>query len=409
MTRSPLLVLLPLLIFAALGVRDLFVGALPDLFIYRGGASLGWSGESPYSPKISAMVAAQWPEDESLIRNCGFFLPPQAIVLFGPFAALPWLAAKTLYLILTLAAIAACWYGLTLIFHTPPRTGWPPLSSVPWPLVWFVTLHLVTIMTFQAGQTTLLVTAAIVLGQLAHERGWPILSGLFWAAAFIKPHVALPLLPLAIYLGGWKRGALIIAWLGVLNLAGCLLAAGTPRFAFDYLDYLRDAHKAVEYNRIGWNPQITGWNRLWFSLSQREIELNTVLTLASYAVFAALFTLRCAAARRRPTAAWVVAVAATASVFCCQVLAYESFLLVLAVPLILEMFNRNQRILASFLCLLLVAHMLPLQIMIALGELFGVESTAFQVITSYRSWLVAELALLLLVFPNWAASEPAGS
>jgi len=277
---------------------------------------------------------------------------------------------------------------------------------VPPLLAWIVTLHLIATMTFMAGQTTILAAAAIVLGQLAFERGRPTLAGFLWAAAFVKPHIALPLLPLAFLLGSWKRGAMLVAWLGVLNLSGCLLAAGTPLFAFDYLDYLRDAHKQVEYNRVGWNYQITSWNRLWYSLSHREIELTTPLTLAGYLTFGAMFALRCALARQRPSPAWLMAVAVTAAVCCCQVLAYELFLLVLVVPLNLELLDANRKKLAWTLAGLLTAHLMPLEIMMEWAKYYHEESTPHLVITSYRSWLVAvQVAVLLCVPPDASAKN----
>lgn len=380
--RPALIYFLPMMLFGIITVPEVLHGRLVDLYIYRGGAELGWRGESPYSSKISEQVAAKWPEDESLIRNCGFFLPPQAIVLFGPFAAVPWPVAKILYTLLTLLALAACWYGLAIAFRDPPRLNWPPIGSLPWLLPWLICLHLITIMTYKAGQTTLLTAAAITLGQLAHERGRPWLGGLLWACAFVKPHIALPLLVLAGLFDGGKRAIILVAWLAALNIMGCLLAGGSPLFALDYLHFLESAHKQVEYNRVGWNFQITSWNRCWWTLSGQAIEMNLPLTLVGYGVFALVALVRCGF--RRPSKAWLLAVAMTAAVFCSQVLAYESFLLVLCVPFILESLEQGRKVTAYVIVGLLVAHMLPLELMGALG------------FPSYRCWLVAALAGTLL-------------
>src|SRR5207244_2160300 len=151
----------------------------------------------------------------NLVANCGFFLPPQAIVLFGPFAALPWASAKLVYVILCLASVVLCWYGLTLAFRNRPA---PPLAKVTLLLPWLIIMHPVMLLTFAVGQTTILAAVAIVAGHILHERKCPILAAFFWACAFVKPHIALPLIPLAIYLSGWRRGAGIVAWVAVLNL-----------------------------------------------------------------------------------------------------------------------------------------------------------------------------------------------
>ena len=182
---------------------------MPDLFIYRAGASLGWRGESPYSSRISEQVKLQFPDDPNpeipkLSENCGFFLPPQAIVLLGPFAALPWATAKLLYAVLSLISVVLCWYGLTFAFRNVEA---PLLEKVPLLLPWLIAIHPVLWIGFAVGQTTVLTAGAIIAGQLFHEKKWPILARFFWSFAFVKPHVALPLIPLAIYLSGWKPQA----------------------------------------------------------------------------------------------------------------------------------------------------------------------------------------------------------
>ena len=45
-------------------------------------------------------VAAQYPDDENLIANCGYFLPPMAVLVFAPFAPVPWPVAKLVYAVI---------------------------------------------------------------------------------------------------------------------------------------------------------------------------------------------------------------------------------------------------------------------------------------------------------------------
>ena len=81
-----------------------------DLFIYRAGASLPLRGLSPYDAEaLRADVAGQYSGSPQLIANCGFFLTPQAVAVFTPFAFLPWDAAR------------AAWTGLS--FAVPLKVG----------------------------------------------------------------------------------------------------------------------------------------------------------------------------------------------------------------------------------------------------------------------------------------------
>src|SRR5205823_4034839 len=112
------------------------------------------------------------------------------------------------------------------------------------------------------AQTPLLAVGCVILGQWCFDRRRPWLGTLLWAVPFIKPHIALPLLPLAWYAGGWKRAAGLVAGLVALNVAGAVVAGGSPDFVRDYLGYVRGAHKEIPFNRAELNPEITSWNRL---------------------------------------------------------------------------------------------------------------------------------------------------
>jgi len=390
----PLLILLPNVFFALyVAYRIIAIDGLPDLYIYRAGSSLGWQGQSPYSDKITDEVRTKYPENADLIKNCGYFLPPQAIVLGGPFAALPWSVAQVMYGILCIAGSFVCWYGLTFAFRNRPA---PSLQDVPPVLPWLFMLHHVVWATFAVGQTTIIMVAAIVLGQIFHERRWPVLGAFLWAGAFIKPHLALPLIPLAFYLSGWKRGAFVIGWLIVLNLAGCLLAGSSPLFAFEYLDHLAGNHKKIEFNRVDLNPQITSWNRLLVVAKGPVIELDLKLTLAGYAVMAMLVVARCTLARRWPSKTWLLAIAAVAMIFCCQVLAYESLLLVLVLPHLFENYAKGHKVDATVFAIAFVVLMVPLDPMSNLGLEF------------YRPLVTALMAIWLLVRPGFVEKSMNG-
>lgn len=304
-----------------------------DLFIYRAGAVIGLDGRSPYdNATLRELVVVQYPDDPMLANNLGFFLPPHAIVLFAPFALMPWVVAKYTFATLTivLTALTARRLG---VFGSSLTPAW--LEPV---FVFVVLLSPIVVTGMIVGQTSALAFACVVLGEVAYRAGWKRLAGLLWAVPFVKPHLALPLLPLAWYLGGWRRAAELALWLVGLNLVGCLLSTGSPLLIRDYLDYLTTGHTAVVFNRVETNPHITSWNRLIVAAGGPAIELTAVGVLAGYAVWAVAVLLRVRIARNRPTTAWAVAVAFAAAPVCCQVMGYELTVLALVVPHVLDLF-----------------------------------------------------------------------
>jgi hypothetical protein len=363
-----------------------------DFFIYRAGALLGLRGGSPYDQHaLRELVRGQYPGDDKLVENCGFFLAPQAVAVFGPFAALPWPAAKAAWSLLSFGLAGLAVWKLTAFCASPEWSR----RFVPLVAAAFL-LNPIVLTGMPVGQTSLLFFACIVLGESAHQAGWRRLAGLLWAVPFCKPHLALPLVPLAWYLGGWRRAVELVAWVGALNLLGGLLSAGSPLLLKDYLDHLSNAHKAVIFNRVGLNFQITSWNRLLFGWTGVEIDLSAVSTLLGYAVWAVLVLGRVLLAKERPTAAWATAVAAVGALLCCQVLAYELVLLGLVVPQVLDLAAAGRRGLVLVFLALFGLASVPFEVIAALGEggRFGAWEGA---VTSHRSLSVALLAAALLV------------
>jgi hypothetical protein len=358
-SRSLLILMLPLALIAGLMIPETIADGMPDLFIYRAGARLGWQQQSPYGPGIAVAVAEQWPERTELRDNCGFFLPPMAIVIFGPFAAVDWITAKWLYFFASLVGLFVITSLASHVFRVESVMGWPSLTRTPWPVVWIIALHLLTTMTIVAGQTSLLAAAAILLGQWCHERGRVIMGALFWSMAFMKPHVALPLIPLAYAISGWRRMSWLIVWLVIVNVAASILVTGSLRLLFDYLSYVQSSHQTVAFNRIDWNPQITSWNRLLSSLKIATINLNLLSTLAGYGVIAIVISARMAISVSRPSSAWLAAVAAASAGVACQVMPYEHMMLVMAVPYVMECWPTRRRW-AIAVALFPVLQMIPM-------------------------------------------------
>ena len=378
-------------LFAA--ARGLIGNDLPDLFIYRAGAALGLRGESPYDlARVRELVAAQFPDPHpgptSLVANCGFFLPPAAVVLFAPFAVLPWTGAKLHWAILTsLAGWAVA--RLPGLFRRPGDT---PPSLVGRLLPFVLLFNPLTAAVLVVGQTSLIATGCVALGLMAFARRWPVVGTLLWAVPFVKPHLALPLLALAWFLGGWKRAAGLLAVVAGLNLAGAaLIGPSPPAVIRDYLDFLPLARSEVLYNRAELNPQITSWNRAVYAAGGPLVELTAATTLAGYAVWFGLVLLRCW--RGRPSPTWATAAAAVGGLLCCQVLGYELIGLVLVVPWVRDLFADGWRVRGWLAVGLLAGQLLPAE-MVGPARPFGVA-------------LLAALVLIGPVRPA-AARSPGG-
>lgn len=391
MTNGPaLLAALLLGAFALAQARN--PARFPDFFIYRLGSELAVRDESPYDlAKVRARVAEQFPDPDptpaSFVNNCGYFLPPQAVVLFAPFAALPLGAAKVAWaLVCAASGFAVARVPLLKFGGGPPLTG-PPLVAQLLPLL--LLLNFLTIGVVIVGQTALACAGAVVAGVWCFKRGgaWNVLACALWAVPFVKPHVALPLVPLAWFLFGWARAAGVVAWVVALNLLGATLAGGSPLFVREYLDYLSEAHRAVLFNRAELNPEMTSWNRLLFALTGALIEQTALVAALSFGAWFALLAARCAVARVRPSGEWALAACAAGAVVCPQVLGYEALALVLVVPWAREQFAHGHRLGGALVVAALAVQALSFQMLEPLG------------VTLHRPLSAALVALAVLCGP----------
>src|SRR5205823_2963222 len=151
-----------------------------------------------------------------------------------------------------------------------------------------------TLAVIELGQTSLLFVGCAAGGLWCFERKRGAAGVALWSVCFVKPHLALPLLPLAWYLGGWKRAAALLGVVAALNLIGATVVGGSPLFLRDFLVYLGSTHKAVVFNRAELNPEITSWNRLLYALTEPVaggrflVELSATTTVAGFAGWFAL-------------------------------------------------------------------------------------------------------------------------
>lgn len=360
-----------LLVFAFGVFQALAANIAPDLFIYRVGSQLGLRAENPYdTAPVRAAVVEQFPELNTgpapLGENSGFFLPPGAVVAFAPLAVLPWPDAKLLWAAFNGLAASAVGRAVTL-FRPANQPRGPELVRLLVPFL--LVLNFLTLAVVMVGQTPVVATGCVAAGLVAFGRGWNLAGAVLWALPFVKPHVALPLVPLAWYLGGWKRAAGVLLVVAGMTLLGALFVGGTPLFLLDYLKQAGAGHQTVAFNRAEMAYEMTSWNRLLYVASGERVlvEQSASTMLLSYAVGFGLVLLRCLAARTRPSETWALAMAAALAVVCPQVLAYELVGLALAVPWVRDLFASGRRGWGLTAVLLLGVQLVPFPTMQALG------------------------------------------
>lgn len=314
-----------------------------DFFIYRLGAELAARGESPYSlAAIRSHVAGHFPGEgaKDFVNNCGYFLPPLAVVLYLPFAMLPWGAAKVAW---ALTNALAAYFIARLPLQLRAEDAPAPRVFL-WAVVPFVLLlnPITPVVVFPVGQTTVVLVGCVAAGLLAFERVRPNLGAAVWAVAFVKPHLALPLVPLAWYLGGVRPALLLVGLVAALNLLGATIIGGSPLILREYVEFLPQARDTVSYNRAEINPAFGSWNRLLFVAGGPLIELGLATTVAGYLVWYGLLVGRCAIRGERPSSSWAIAATAAGAVLCSQVLVYERLVLLLAVPWVRDLFESGR-------------------------------------------------------------------
>jgi hypothetical protein len=394
---SKLLLVAGLIVYALLSYRSLAHNNQRDFFIYRLGTRLALAGDSPYdAAKLRQETAEVFPAtpDDTFAENCGFFLTPQAIAIFYPFASADWDIAQSMWF-LTLSLCATLSGTLAFTFgrrEDRQGVGWAIIAVV-------VLLNPITQPSLVVGQTTLLVVGCLALGQYAFETDCPRLGCFLWAIPFFKPHLMPLFFILAVLLGGWKRAAGIGLFVVGLHLLGGLLATGAIRGAIalnrDYLDYVGAAHKAVVYNLVEENYQIPSWNRLLFVLGGPALNLRVPMILAGDALWVAMLAIRLRG--RLPGPAFLVAAAAVGTLTFTQVLAYEMLLLAFLAPLILQLFDAGRRGDAWTLIAFLVFLLVPLTTMDHLANAMNlpVDSRLRLIMLSHKCAGMTALAIWL--------------
>lgn len=360
-----------------------------DLFIYRAGATLPLRGLSPYDVEaLRADVAGQYPGSPQLIANCGFFLTPHAVAVFTPFAVLPWDAARIAWTSLSFAVLVA---GLWWLPVPAGRAWWGPVLAV------VALADPLLPMVSSLGQTTTLMAGVLLLGYAAIVRGWKVTGALAWSVLFMKPHIALPLVPLAFALGGRRCGLALIAAVVAGNVLGLALSPDPLGLPLEYLRHVAGGHKLVNYNRVESNPQLTSWNNALLAGGGPLVELGIGATLAGYAVVAVVGATRCRGVK--PDPAWLLAVGVAAVPVCCQVWAYELVLVVAVLPLVAARWPGTPWWQLAVLGGFWVLKSVPVETGNALAAAVG-PGRVEQLVQAYRSFAALGILGVVLTLPS---------
>jgi len=396
-TRLRLLAL-GLLAYVVIMTLSLIKNDQLDFYIYRLGAVIALEGRSPYDTElIHSIVRERYPpeDEDSFANNCGFFLTPQAIVIFAPFAILPWIPAEIAWTILLSLCGLACGTLAYTFGRDPTKRG----DGASW-IALAVLLNPVTLPALVVGQTGLFLVGCLAAGQYCFEANRPRYGCFLWALIFFKPHLTLPFLLLAGILGGWRRVLGILLFTGLLHLFGGFIVRGTlggsVLFLREYLDYLGSAHKAVKFNLVAENFQILSWNRLLVAMGGPAIDLKVSMTIAGFAFWAVLAFLRSWKQKLDP--AWLLAMTAVGTLCFAQVIAYEMIVLALLAPWIVQAFDRNERASAWIVVGLLLFLLIPLQVLDQLANMLQLDegSRGRTILKSHRCFAIVFLAIYLL-------------
>ena len=170
-------------------------------------------GLSPYDERVSLAtqeIIYGRPADIARGEDLNIFVYPMySMIFFGPFGALDYLAARTLWMtVLEVAAIALTLISLKL-------SGWklsPPGLAVQllFSLLWYPGVRTLILGQY-SGINALLIVAAIFMVQQKHD----ILAGVLLALSLSKPQMSFLIIPFTLLWGfSTKRWRLVKSFLG---------------------------------------------------------------------------------------------------------------------------------------------------------------------------------------------------
>ncbi|MEQ9358322.1 glycosyltransferase family 87 protein [Coleofasciculus chthonoplastes] len=211
-------------------------------YLYVAGLSW-WEGSNAYDPNVGSRLGA----NQSL---GSFFYPPQIAPLCLLLSAFPWTQAKvvmTLFNIFSAGVLA--FFSLLLVKQPQVKQLRVPGASARWFIPAVVIANPFTLNIIVLGQTTLIVSAALVSGWYYAYRDKWVLSGVLIAIATIKPQLSMLVILWLLLERRWR----ILAVATVTTLIFCLvpMAVSGPIDVFFHWFATLGKHKTIFANVLG--------------------------------------------------------------------------------------------------------------------------------------------------------------
>lgn len=223
---------------------DSFPWKRTDLLPIYVGTGIALHRHDPYSASVVQTIDQQYyghtlSAGEAIARdNMGFAYPLPIVLLFAPFAALPWKTACSLYFLLSLLStilIAMIWPRVLGIRLPRPSLAILLLATLAcWPTLWALRLE----------NIVLSVSASVALGLYALQRDHRVAAGILVSLSSLKPQVSLLLV---VWLILWAISTRQRRFLASFTATSLLLLAGSfallPRWISDWQEGL------IQYQR----------------------------------------------------------------------------------------------------------------------------------------------------------------
>lgn len=239
-----------LLVVAIMGFNQHF----DTKYLYVAGLAW-WEGLNAYDPEVASRLGANQSAG-------GFFYPPQIAPLCLMLAAFPWTQAKVVMTLLNVICAGVLAFFCVLLVKQPKLKSLKVPGSGLW---WFIpAIVLGNPFTFQVimlGQTTLVVTTALVSGWYYAYRDKWMLSGVLIAISTIKPQLSLLVILWLLLERRWR----ILAVAAVTTLIFCLVPmviTGPIDVFFHWFASLGE-HKNVFANVLGFPAVFSIQNLLY--------------------------------------------------------------------------------------------------------------------------------------------------
>ncbi len=197
-------------------------GIVPDLYpVWYASRVALFQHQNPYSPEVTRQIQSAMYQGRLASQNeQRFAYPLFAVLLFAPFAVLPFAAAQSCFL--ALSVLLTMWSVLAWL-----NNSIPPIAAVV--CVILVTASFPVMLGLELGQPTMLVAAVLAATVTCLRGGRLVAAGVLGAVATVKPQLAIGvLLPLLFWsVSDWRKRKpfLLSLWwtmVGLLGVAECL-------------------------------------------------------------------------------------------------------------------------------------------------------------------------------------------